>query len=195
VKTEDSLLIDAIRSGNARSRDWALYRIYSNSKYKEFTRTYITSHHGLEADVDDVFQEAIILLDRNLRNGAYKEESTLGTYLMAIVKWTWLGIQRKKKLQVVEIDTNSMQLEVGSAESSLLSEEREEIMNLAINQLGSKCRELLGQYKLDHTMKEIAMQLGYSSAEMAKKQAYRCREKLKIFFTCHTEYREIFFNN
>ena len=195
MNTEDQILVDAIKSNNDRKRNWALYSIYSNARLKDYTRNYILNHGGLEADVEDIFQEAIILLDRNLRNEMFKGDSALGTYFIAIVKWKWLGIQRKKKIMEVEVNNNLLLKEDTDLAFAIISEERKKILDYAIEKLGAKCKELLAHYKLDHTMKEIAVILGYSSPEMAKKQAYRCREKLKEFFTNHKEYREVFFNN
>ena len=38
---------------------------------------------------------------------------------------------------------------------------------------------LLNLYKLSYSMDEIAQNIGLSSPEMAKKEVYRCRERLR----------------
>ena len=194
MQSEDDVLISAIRSHNDRKRDWALYSIYNDPKYKEVARKYVLNHRGVESDVDDVFQDAIVLFDRNVRNGLFKGESSLSTYFMGIIKWTWIGIQRRRKVEEVELDMEIVDSTSWSNEFVEFTEEKKHILDLAVNLLNEKCKMLLGYYRLDHTMKEIAVKLGYSSPEMAKKQAYRCREKLKTFFEENKEYREVFYN-
>ena len=58
-------------------------------------------------------------------------------------------------------------------------------MNKAIGSLGEPCKSLLEAYYLQHrNMQEIAVEFGYTNADNAKNQKYKCLMRLKkIFFT------------
>ena len=58
-------------------------------------------------------------------------------------------------------------------------------MDKAISNLGEPCKSLLEAYYLQkRSMLEIATSFGYTNAETAKNQKYKCLMRLKkIFFT------------
>jgi DNA-directed RNA polymerase specialized sigma24 family protein len=60
-----------------------------------------------------------------------------------------------------------------------------EMMEKAIGGLGEPCKSLLEAYYLQRkNMQEIALDFGYTNAENAKNQKYKCLMRLKkIFFT------------
>ena len=60
--------------------------------------------------------------------------------------------------------------------------EKRHFLDEALKQVGDRCRQILKLYSLRYSMEEIAQQVGLSSADMAKKENYRCRLKLKAFF-------------
>jgi hypothetical protein len=58
-------------------------------------------------------------------------------------------------------------------------------MEKAISSLGEPCKSLLEAYYLEKkNMQEIAMNFGYTNADNAKNQKYKCLMRLKkIFFS------------
>ncbi|HLG38307.1 MAG TPA: hypothetical protein VI461_01525, partial [Chitinophagaceae bacterium] len=60
-----------------------------------------------------------------------------------------------------------------------------DMMEKAIGSLGEPCKSLLEAYYLQKkNMQEIASSFGYTNAENAKNQKYKCLMRLKkIFFT------------
>ena len=59
-----------------------------------------------------------------------------------------------------------------------------ELMERALQHLGEPCKELLEDYYIrKKNMSEIAKEFGYTNAENAKNQKYKCLMRLKkIFF-------------
>ena len=59
-----------------------------------------------------------------------------------------------------------------------------QVMEKAIGSLGEPCRSLLEAYYLEKkNMQDIALSFGYTNAENAKNQKYKCLMRLKkIFF-------------
>ena len=59
-------------------------------------------------------------------------------------------------------------------------------MDKAIGSLGEPCKSLLEAYYLEKkTMQEIALSFGYTNAENAKNQKYKCLVRLKKIFFAH----------
>ena len=71
------------------------------------------------------------------------------------------------------------------AQGRSLPFEPRRMMEKAIDSLGETCKSLLEAYYLQkRNMQEIAFQFGYTNAENAKNQKYKCLVRLKkIFFT------------
>ncbi|MFK7773295.1 MAG: RNA polymerase sigma factor [Saprospiraceae bacterium] len=181
MEVTDKILLDAILSGNTLKRDWAFYQLYSNARLKNSIIQYVTTHGGNAEDGEDVFQEAMCIFDRNIRQNKFTNESTLFTYLFAIAKWHWVTYKRKHKKHG-EFSNEYPDEKVESVEALFFEKEKKELLDMAIQNLDIRCQELLGYYKLDYSMKEITELLGFSSPAMAKKQAYRCRGRLRKVF-------------
>jgi RNA polymerase sigma factor (sigma-70 family) len=61
-----------------------------------------------------------------------------------------------------------------------------EVMEKAIASLGEPCKSLLEAYYLEkRTMQEIAAGFGYTNADNAKNQKYKCLMRLKKIFFSH----------
>lgn len=171
----------AIKSCDQRLKDWALYQFYADTEIKSWVNSYIINKGGNNEDAEDVFQESIIIFDRNIRSGKFEGKSSLKTYLLAVVKWAWLSYRRKRGYSEEFKPEMINDLDDG-LEFIILEEERSQLVESAIDQLDTRCQELLRYYKLDYSMKDIQSKMGFSSPEMAKKQAYRCRERLRNYF-------------
>jgi RNA polymerase sigma factor (sigma-70 family) len=195
LNANDKVLIEALRGEDKRKREWALYQLYKDRDLKAFVSSHVRGLGGVQEDVEDVFQEALILFDRNVRSGVFRAESSLKTYFIGIVKWLWLAVMRKKSIKVEEFQPEAIDLQVEGADHIMIAQEKKVIFENVISKMGAQCKELLSLYKLDYSMKEIASLMNFSSPEMAKKQAYRCREKLKSYLTEHKEYLLKFLKN
>jgi len=60
-----------------------------------------------------------------------------------------------------------------------------ELMEMALGKMGEPCKSLLDAYYLQKkSMQEIAAEFGYTNADNAKTQKYKCLVRLKkIFFS------------
>jgi DNA-directed RNA polymerase specialized sigma24 family protein len=81
-----------------------------------------------------------------------------------------------------------VELTVSVEEDMAAHEKRDadyELMNKAIGNLGEPCKSLLEAYYINKmNMQDIASQFGYTNADNAKNQKYKCLMRLKkIFFT------------
>lgn len=173
----DESLMAAIQSGG-QAREDALRRMYLLPGLRETVTRFVLDNGGSRDDAQDVFQEALVLFDRNLREGRFEGKSTLATYFVAIAKWRWVTLRRQQG-RYRELSPAQYDGEVESAETETLRTEHRELLTEEMGHIGERCRELLRLYQLDYTMEEIAQKMGYSGADVAKKEAYRCRMRLR----------------
>ena len=90
----ESQLLDAFQQGG-EFREKALRQIYRDDKWRKSVIFYVVTHGGNPSDAEDVFQDTIILFDRQIREGNFKGQSSLATYFMGIAKWRWVSLRRK----------------------------------------------------------------------------------------------------
>ena len=168
--------------GLARNDDKALSAIYLEN-FPAVLRM-VLQHKGTEDDAKDLFQEAMIVLYEKAQQGEFDLYSKLKTYLYAICRHLWL-----KKLQ-----SGSWQLslpdeleEVLPADSHIEDHDRKDeqfrIMEQAMSNMGEPCKTILEDYYIRKlSMQDIAEKFGYTNAENAKNQKYKCLMRLKKLF-------------
>ena len=190
MKLDDKMIIQYIRGNDQSKRNWALYQFYISDVVKDWMSYTEKKNERLSISMEDVFQEALVVFDRNIRENKFEAKSSLTTYLISIMKWMVLGHQRKAK-DVIEFKPDLVSDIMESPEFEMISNEKKSALDEILEKIDSRCRELLTHYKLDYSMKEIASIMGFSSPEMAKKQAYRCREKLRNVMKSNPKYLQI----
>jgi RNA polymerase sigma factor (sigma-70 family) len=173
----------ALLQGLAVSDKKAVETIYRDNF--NMVQALVINNNGSSDDAKDVFQEAMIVLYEKVRSGTFELNCQVKTYLYSVCRRLWL-----KRLQQM----NRYSPPVESQETVPVEEELEEhekrnlefeMMDRAINSLGEPCRSLLEAYYLQkQNMQEIAANFGYTNADNAKNQKYKCLMRLKkIFFT------------
>ncbi len=189
TKRTDESLLTAIQSGG-QAREEALKYFYLLPGLRETVIRFVLDNGGSRTDAQDVFQEALVLFDRNLREGRFEGKSALTTYFVAIAKWRWVTLRRQQG-RYQELSPAQYDGEVESPEAETLRTEHRELLTEAMGHIGERCRELLRLYQLDFAMEEIAGKMGYAGADVAKKEAYRCRMRLREHLENHPLWDEI----
>jgi len=170
--------------GLARNDKKAVETIYKEN-YTTI-QSLIINNNGSADDAKDIFQEAMIVLYEKARSGSFELNCQIKTYLYSVARRLWL-----KRLQ----HNSRYSGDIGHAEAVVPVEDdieehtrrdqEFEMMNSAIGSLGEPCKSLLEAFYLQKkNMQEIAADFGYTNAENAKTQKYKCLIRLKkIFFT------------
>jgi RNA polymerase sigma factor (sigma-70 family) len=168
----DQQILDLIRNGNSDKALATLYHHYP------MIRRLVRTHGGSSADAEDIFQEALILLVRNIRQPAFTLTSKLSTYLYAISRNLWRDELRRRHRPIPR------ELAQGDLEPPAQAVEEEQKARLAekvLNELGDRCRELLLLfYHGGLSLKDIASKMGYNTENTAKNQKYKCIETARI---------------
>jgi RNA polymerase sigma factor (sigma-70 family) len=147
-------------------------------------QSFILNNNGSADDARDIFQEAIILLYEKARGGNFELTSKLKTYIYSVCRRLWL--KRLQQLQRFGTTVESLE-EIVPVEEELEEQDRKNeafgVMEKAMSHIGEPCKSLLEAYYVHKKqMNEIAEGFGYTNADNAKNQKYKCLMRLKKLF-------------
>ena len=147
-------------------------------------QTLIINNNGSNEDAKDIFQEAMIVLYEKVKSGSFELNCQLKTYVYSVCRRLWLKRLNQLQKLTPEVENNE---EVVPVEEELENHERRnadfQLMEKAMSNLGEPCKSLLEAYYLQkRSMLEIAGDFGYTNADNAKNQKYKCLMRLKKLF-------------
>lgn len=173
----------ALLQGLARSDKKAIEIIYRENY--NMVQSLIINNSGSTDDAKDIFQEAMIVLYEKVRSGTFELNCLIKTYVYSVSRRLWLKRlqQMNRYVPAIENLQDTVLVEEDVEENERINGEFQ-AMEKAINSLGEPCKSLLEAYYLEKkSMQEIALFFGYTNAENAKNQKYKCLVRLKkIFF-------------
>lgn len=156
-------------------------------QHYRFVKKWIAKMGGNDDDAADICQESMIILYEKSQSGSFQLTSKLSTYLFAIAKNLWY-----KKLQstpggITAIEDGDEEYLEGSYEDDIKAHRERELhydqLDSALNKLGEPCSSILRSYYFDNSsMQQIASAFGYTNADNAKTQKYKCLARLKKIF-------------
>ncbi len=157
--------------------------------YKEnfiMVQAFIVNNNGTYDDACDIFQEAIITLYEKAKSDSFVLTCQIKTYIYSVCRRLWL--KRLQQMGRYVMQTEGLEETVSVEEDIEVHEKRNAefaIMERAMGSLGEPCKSLLQAYYLQKKgMTEIAAEFGYTNADNAKNQKYKCLMRLKkLFFT------------
>ncbi len=139
------------------------------------------TNNGNEDEAKDIYQDSVIVFYENVRDGKFKGESAISTYLYAVAKFKWLNQLKRKGMKASHHEQISQNREF--EQSPLLAlidqEQKDQIMGI-LKQLGLQCKRLLiDSIYHNKSMKEIVSESEFSSEQIARNKKYKCMQKLK----------------
>ncbi len=172
--------------GLAQNDRKAIETIYKQNY--NMVQTLIVNNSGSTEDAKDVFQEAVIILYEKALSGTFELNCLIRTYVYSVCKRLWLKRLHQMQRFTSEIDTLE---ETVAVDDELEAHEQHsndfQLMDRAMQNLGEPCKSLLESYYLQKkSMVAIAEEFGYTNADNAKNQKYKCLMRLKkLFFDQH----------
>lgn len=181
-------IIEALTGQDAEQRKMALQSLFNHPTLRQLTSAHVRKYGGNRQDAEDVFQEAIIVFDRKLRQNAFLGQGSLEAYFMGIVRWHWFNEQQRPSQLNIVLQENPPELpQQGNPELEYLMTERREQLENLVNQLTEKCRKILKMYQLDYSMEEVANALGFANSGVAKKESFLCRKRFRAILNKQPE--------
>lgn len=141
--------------------------------------------------IQDIYQDAIIVLYENVQKPDFQLSCTIQTYLNSICRNQVLKrISFDNRYHVKKKDEENSENEffIDSVndwfeEVNDVNEGRVKVMKSILEEMkevGSKCYEMMVMFFYQNkTMETIAQAMNYTNADNAKSQKYKCQEKFK----------------
>lgn len=172
----------ALLKGLAQNDSKAVETLYKS--HFTMIQHFVENNNGSFDDARDVFQEAMIALFEKVQLDSFVLTCQIKTYLFSICKHLWLKRLQQMGKYSSPLSENeesiSIELDMGQIEKK---DAAFAIMDRALNSLGEPCKSLLEGYYLNKKgMQELASQFGYTNADNAKNQKYKCLMRLKKLF-------------
>lgn len=176
----DELILSEIRKNN----EVAIRELYKTHYPMVFNL--IRSNNGTEQEAKDIYQEAIIAFYERAQQPDFVLTCKIKTYLYAVSRRLWLKRLWEKKRFTGNMGEN--EFFSGIEEEMIDFDLREQTfarMSDALEQLGEPCRSIIEDFYInDMNMEDIRSKFGYTNADNAKNQKYKCLQRLKkIFFS------------
>jgi len=153
-------------------------------QHYNMVQTLIVNNNGSIEDAKDIFQEALIVLYEKSKSGNFELNCQIKTYIYSVCRRLWL--KRFHQLQKLAPEVENMDEVIPVEEELEMFEQKNKdflLMDKAMQNLGEPCKSLLESYYLQkRSMMEIATDFGYTNADNAKNQKYKCLMRLKKMF-------------
>jgi len=147
-------------------------------------QAFILNNSGDSDEARDIFQEAMIVVYEKAISGSFELNCLLKTYIYSVCRRLWL-----KRLQQLQRYGSLVEYvdETVAVDEDLESHEKHNadftLMENAMSKIGEPCKSLLDAYYIQKkNMQEIAADFGYTNADNAKTQKYKCLVRLKKLF-------------
>ena len=176
MNVSDQELIQQLLSGeiSIAEKGWELIYTSIYPMISEMVR----KNGGAEDDGVDIFQDALLIFNCNLKSGKFRGDSSIKTYLYSISRNLWLKEYNRKRKQS---DAETESIEVSQKEIDYLI--NVEVVSLLMNELKEDCRTILTEYYYNNkSMAELMEIFNVNSVQVAKTKKWRCLNYLKRLF-------------
>ena len=144
----------------------------------------IINNNGSGDDAKDVYQEAIIILYNKVKTGDFELSSKLKTYIYSVCRRLWL--KRLSQMHRYGGDIKDFEEYLSVDDETEKNNERDiqfNKMGNALKLLGEPCKTIIEDFYINNrSMQEICQSFGYTNADNAKTQKYKCLQRLKKLF-------------
>lgn len=174
----ESQLLQGLANNDRKSIE-TIYKEHYN-----MVQALILKNNGTPDDAKDIFQEAMIVLYEKVKSESFELNSLLKTFLYSVCRRLWLKrLAQQNRFLIIEDKENDLV----SVDDQLEDHERQNmefsLMEKAINSMGEPCKSLLEAFYMQkRSMQDISVSFGYTNADNAKNQKYKCLTRLKKLF-------------
>ena len=173
----EQLLLKALANNDSKAAE-TIYKENFN-----MVLAFILNNNGSYDEARDIFQEAMIALYQKAKSDSFVLTSQIKTYVYSICRRLWL----KRLQQIGRTSPGIENYESIAVEEDIEVHERRNaelgIMERAMGSLGEPCKSLLEAFYIEKkSMDKIALTFGYTNADNAKNQKYKCLMRLKKLF-------------
>jgi hypothetical protein len=182
----DEEVVKAILKGGTAENKVTSYVLKKN---EASIYSFVLKNSGNSSFANIILVEGVTELILNIRNGKFRAESALSTYLFSICKSLWLK-QLKKESRHADWDENE-ESEFADEPINTANEDNLKIgLNMLLSKIGQDCKRVLELWSLKYSMTEIAISMDYKNAQIAMNKKNKCLTKLKSLVSSNDQYRD-----
>ncbi len=169
----DEEIISGLDGTSLSSPVKALYEMF----YRDIVE-FVQIKGGSEEDGADIFQEAIVILIEEIRQGKFRGESKIKTFLYGIARNLWLMEIRTKERRKKR-EENYMYAEP-LVEEVKISDKESGALDKLFSEVGDVCRKILiGFYYDNKSMKMLLNEFDFKNEQVLRNRKNLCMKKLK----------------
>ena len=167
-------------AANDRKAIETIYRQHFN-----MVQSLVVNNNGNADDAKDIFQESLLVLYEKVRSGSFELNCLIKTYIYSVSRRLWLKRLAQQSRYTLSGDHEEHVPVEDDTEEHERRDQEFNMMEKAFAGMGEPCKSLLEAYYMQkRSMQEIAASFGYTNADNAKNQKYKCLMRLKkLFFT------------
>ena len=150
-----------------------------------FMRNMNAGNNINDFELDDIYQDAILILYEKIVKGNFKLTASFQTYLSSVCRFQLLNKFKKFQKDIdfeyyQEIDSSIMDVLEQIPDQNEIKFKALEKALTALKKAGGKCYELLAMFWYQKkSMNEIAVHFRYTNDKNAKNQKSKCQKRLK----------------
>ncbi|RPD99147.1 sigma-70 family RNA polymerase sigma factor [Aureibaculum marinum] len=169
----NNILIDLKTENN-----FAFGKLYQDN----FTKIskFVQNNNGNQADAEDLFQDAMMVLVEKLRQDNFKLTASIDTYVYAICKNLWFKKLRNKNYEISVDEMQSFDF-LNSINDSIEDEKNylEKLKGYLVK-ITDHCNRLIHDiFFREKAIEQIQKDYGYSSRHNAQNQKHKCVEQIR----------------
>jgi RNA polymerase sigma factor (sigma-70 family) len=177
IPTDSEVILGILNNSES-----VLKRLYTG--YFPMVLQLIINNSGDGDDAKDIYQEAIIILYNKVKTGDFELSSKLKTYIYSVCRRLWL--KRLSQINRYGGDIKDFEEYLSVDDDTEKNNERDVQFNKmgeALHLLGEPCKTIIEDFYINsRSMQEICESFGYTNADNAKTQKYKCLQRLKKLF-------------
>lgn len=177
IPTDSEVILGILNNSES-----VLKRLYT--AYFPMVLQLIINNNGSGDDAKDIYQEAIIILYNKVKNGDFELSSKLKTYIYSVCRRLWL--KRLSQINRYGGDITDFQEYLSVDDETEKNNDRDiqfNKMGKALQLLGEPCKTIIEDFYINNrSMQDICESFGYTNADNAKTQKYKCLQRLKKLF-------------
>ena len=188
---------EQILKGILRHDNLILQYIYKQFYYN--INYFIKKNQGSDDDANDIFQEAVIIIYRKIKeNDLIFEKSSFKGYLFTVCRLLWLKQLERRRIEKEKLNDSlpyQDDLYDDSLNELVIKNERYGLYQKHFSSLSTDCQKLLQLFFEKVSLKEIATVMGFKSEKYAKKRKFKCKELLISRIKQDAEFKKILEND
>jgi RNA polymerase sigma factor (sigma-70 family) len=186
--TNEELLRGILRNNSLVLR--YIYKAYFHKIY-----SFVINNKGGADEANDVFQEAIIVIYRKIKeDNLLISNSSFETYLFSVCRLLWLKQLQYKKESIVsheDIDPYADQIIDDDLSELIQKNERYKLFQDHFQKMGKDCQKILQLFFEKVAIKQITEIMGYVSDSYTKKRKHQCKEYLVKSIKQDSEFKKL----